>query len=717
MIYNFRSIFSGTVKKIIIPNIQRDYAQGRKNPKVDRIRQNFLNSLYDAVNGKKIKLDFVYGDLDDEEVLTPLDGQQRLTTLFLLYWYASKKEHVEENFLQNFSYETRPDSRQFCKKLITFSPNFNQEILSEEIADQAWFPLNWKKDPTISAMLVMIDDIHEKFNGVENLLANLSNIEFYFLPVKDLELNDEIYITMNSRGKLLTDFEHFKAEFKRRLDKFDSKCAEDLISKIDTTWTDMLWKISVKNKSYLVDNYFLNYFKFLCDLEVYQNGGIPKKDRNFFVLLDEFFSGDVKRKIENLKENFNCWCDCEDTYKFFGDRVLIGSKSEKTYQHEAGKFVGFFQMKEGGNFFADCLKSYDGKLGKFIMLFAFLTYRRNRKNIEDWDFRRRIRIVNNLISNSEFEIREQIMNPLLAQVENIIKIGKFLNLDKGRIFNDAQIQEEKLKLEWTENNPALAESLFALEDHPLLYGQIGIVGLENPNNFESFISLFKCNYDLIDRVLLIIGDYYQHNLNQVYQFGSEFNLSWQNLFHVNKNNIGYQETKECLNILLAMSKKFDNTFLEKIIVKYINSCEMIKSFEWKYYYIRYNIFRPAYGKYFWANFKNEPYLFTAYKTKDRISEKAYPPFLRAIMSEEISTLSEETFYDKYVCITEPRLNAKCSYLEFGKFKIFCENDAYTIEDNEDKEFNRRVEINQINGVDTEDRIEKFLNYLLMENIV
>ena len=71
----------------------------------------------------------------------------------------------------------------------------------------------------------------------------------------------------------------------------------------------MLWKISVKNKSYLVDNYFLNYFKFLCDLEVYQNGGIPKKDRNFFVLLDEFFSGDVKRKIENLKENFNCWCD------------------------------------------------------------------------------------------------------------------------------------------------------------------------------------------------------------------------------------------------------------------------------------------------------------------------------------------------------------------------------------------------------------------------
>lgn len=158
------------------------------------------------------------------------------------------------------------------------------------------------------------------------------------------------------------------------------------------------------------------------------------------------------------------------------------------------------------------------------------------------------------------------MKPILFQVENIIKTGKFLNLDKGRSFNNAQIQEEKLKLEQTEKNPSLAESLFALEDHSLLYGQIGIVGLENHHNFENFISLFSCNYDLIDRALLVMGNYYQHNVKQVYQFGSKFNISWQNLFHVNKNNIGYEDTRKCLNNLLSINKKFDNAFLEKIII-------------------------------------------------------------------------------------------------------------------------------------------------------
>ena len=64
MPYNFINIFAGAVKTITIPSIQRDYAQGRKNLKVNRIRHKFLDALFNAVNGKNIKLDFVYGDLD-----------------------------------------------------------------------------------------------------------------------------------------------------------------------------------------------------------------------------------------------------------------------------------------------------------------------------------------------------------------------------------------------------------------------------------------------------------------------------------------------------------------------------------------------------------------------------------------------------------------------------------------------------------------------------
>lgn len=49
-----------------------------------------------------------------------------------------------------------------------YNPSF-EEKLSDEIINQAWFPLDWKKDATIQGMLVMLDAIHEKFQDVEFL--------------------------------------------------------------------------------------------------------------------------------------------------------------------------------------------------------------------------------------------------------------------------------------------------------------------------------------------------------------------------------------------------------------------------------------------------------------------------------------------------------------------------------------------------------------------
>jgi uncharacterized protein with ParB-like and HNH nuclease domain len=77
--------------KIEIPIIQRDYAQGRKDKK--EIRINFLTALHQSIlEDKNIKLDFIYGSIVDDS-FQPLDGQQRLTTLFLLCYYACVKDN------------------------------------------------------------------------------------------------------------------------------------------------------------------------------------------------------------------------------------------------------------------------------------------------------------------------------------------------------------------------------------------------------------------------------------------------------------------------------------------------------------------------------------------------------------------------------------------------------------------------------------------------
>ncbi len=151
--YTFQSLFGSSfnfegtdivLNKIEIPIIQRDYAQGRKNEEVQRIRERFLDALFQSLTIKRhITLDFIYGDVSKEGVLTPLDGQQRLTTLFILHWYIAKKENIEVKdfeFLNHFSYATRFSSRDFCQELVKYLPDFGEEILSESIKDQAWYP-------------------------------------------------------------------------------------------------------------------------------------------------------------------------------------------------------------------------------------------------------------------------------------------------------------------------------------------------------------------------------------------------------------------------------------------------------------------------------------------------------------------------------------------------------------------------------------------------
>lgn len=356
------------LKKITIPIIQRDYAQGRMDAEVSRIRARFLESLHQAITSDPITLDFVYGDINEEGVMTPLDGQQRLTALFLLHWFVAKKENIDASeylFLENFSYETRYSARDFCSYLIRFKPSFNKK-LSEEIIDQAWFPLDWKKDPTISSMLVMLDAIQDEFAETQGIWDRLKDkaITFYFLPIKDMGLTDELYIKMNSRGKPLTQFEHFKAELERELKKIDEQLAKRIIKKIDLDWTDMLWQY--RGDDNVIDDEFLRYFRFICDIICYENGGTTQgKSNNEFDLLKEYFSGQNKNALVNIKtleDYFDCWCSFkgDNTVDKFLERFI-------SYEHQAGMIK--FEKRYAINIFNDCVRNYADISGNGNRLF------------------------------------------------------------------------------------------------------------------------------------------------------------------------------------------------------------------------------------------------------------------------------------------------------------------------------------------------------------
>ncbi|MBQ8636354.1 DUF262 domain-containing protein [bacterium] len=692
------------IKKVSIPIIQRDYAQGRDTNEIKRIRSRFLKALYDAVEGPAINLDFVYGDFNDDGVLIPLDGQQRLTTLFLLHWFAAKKEKVdasEYEFLKKFTYETRYSSRDFCEKLIDFNPTFNKEI-SEEIKNQAWFPYDWENDPTIGSMLVVLDDIQKIFKCVSNLwdkLVNQNKISFYFLPIRNMGLSDELYIKMNSRGKPLTTFEHFKAEFEHQIKLINKNMAKIFEDKIDGKWTNFLWNYR-NDCNYLIDDLFLNYFKFICDVICYESNKSPQnRSYDEFDLIHIYFSENNPNATENLnffEKALDVWTENFNVFKEF---LSFESEPDKA------KIVNSVNRID---LLKDCLLHYsDSQTGrrsrsfpfsKFILLYAFLQFVLNREKIDNKQFEERIRIVNNLVLNSDDEMNDSEnrvggnrLPSILAQTKSIIVDGKILS-NISINFNSHQLEEEEIKQRWRRENKTKVASLNLLENHELLLGQISVVGVENCDLFDRFTELFKCNEDKISCALLTFGDYSRKEKSYIYQFGTSgeyYQQTWRDVFHQSSSK-GFETTKDCLVKLLKSSQNFTNDILDEFINKYIKDCEINSIYDWRYYFIKYPFFRPnRYGKYF-INGDNK-YLIDVLWSAKKLSENAYQPFLKSI---------DDSHIDKFYL--GERLN-------YGDKFVYCQTYGFALKD-VNGEIIKTLKVNQNSeGIDTEDRIKKYKN--------
>lgn len=238
-------------KSIRMPLYQRDYVQGRKDdPDAELIRREFVFDLIQAVtnNSDDIKeLHFIFGgkDITAPDAFVPVDGQQRLTILFLLHWYVFLRavgcDEADKNVLKRFQYASRDTSERFCERLIDllddddaveYVVNCNTDSpVADYIGKRTWFSGNIASDPTVASMLVVADEIHKQFSALgeelmwndlkEKLKSESCPIVFLCLDMDQVlgtqhEIRD-LYIKMNSRGKLLTDFENYKAYLKKRV--------------------------------------------------------------------------------------------------------------------------------------------------------------------------------------------------------------------------------------------------------------------------------------------------------------------------------------------------------------------------------------------------------------------------------------------------------------------------------------------------------------------
>ena len=513
--------------KIEIPMIQRDYAQGRKVEfKLNETGKRFIDTVFSALKkGHLMEMDFVYGSVSEnlkEHTFTPLDGQQRLTTLFLLYWYVGSRELKEEQYsdlmisLDKFTYSTRSSSRRFCKFLCETKLSFDK-LPSTEIKNLFWFFKSYEKDPTIKAMLNMLDAIHERYSEDIPLYRNLENLQFYILPLNGFNLTEDLYIKMNARGKQLTDFENFKADltkwmkdetnpeksdFKKEVEYHGRKMPYYLAfsQKLDNEWTNYFWNIAKNNEVKVVDSLFMRFFyryflNFLI-IKADENDENIEKSNDF----QFFYNNDAELKFESFEiyESLLSFDNVKKIEKVFDticEKHFIIEKS-LTPSWEKDKKWTFYDV--------------DINQRQRIIFLATTTFIEENKDFDDTKYIEWMRIVWNII-----------IDPNIRRVSTMINALKFiksLSIESKDIINflanytgdskqfTAQFGEEVLKAKLITSNNLFEEKIIYAESHKLFKGNIQFLLTEYENttfetfnkNINSAVAIFK-NNDLNDK--------------------------------------------------------------------------------------------------------------------------------------------------------------------------------------------------------------------------
>lgn len=485
----FANLFKD-LNRVVIPIIQRDFAQGRSS--AEDVRVQFLQAIFNILIqppedvDQPLDLDFIYGSFesDSPDVFSVLDGQQRLTTLFLLHWYLAAKEERANEFRNlimlgresRFNYQTRPSSSEFFNALVVTDfeiPSDSDQInaLSSKIVDCHWFFLSWKRDPTVQSCLVVLDTIHNLFKNSEKVYDRLLGTEnpyitFQFLNLEEFGLSDELYIKMNARGKPLTPFENFKAWLFGHVEKYSA--AKEFELNVDQNWTDIFWQLSNGGENDF-DQLFLRYFYISALYEACETS-----DDSYYLIDSEL------RTWLNALRNADGYLPISkfEQYESFKEQSIIG----------LSKFLEFYRLHRAhaeSDLFKSILSGVE--LIPLIRFYAVYVFVSKDSDISDWgelkakQLRRWMRVINNLINNSRIDDMSTFFNALksihrLSQYSQSI-YESLIDLKSNEItfFSSDQCNEEVLKARLILEDGDWEDTLIEFEGHEYFMGQVGFL--------------------------------------------------------------------------------------------------------------------------------------------------------------------------------------------------------------------------------------------------
>ncbi len=289
-----------------------------------------------------------------------------------------------------------------------------------------------------------------------------------------------------------------------------------------------------------------------------------------------------------LINSFDTWTKTDSDAAF---AAIFSVASASIDAYDTSKVALFGPTGSTVNLFAECCTGPVG-LGRprALLLYAVLLHRLH----DTAEFPRRLRVLRNLIEASGSEIRAERMPALLADVRHLI-VGEGA-LDRISSFNQAQVADEKLKVEMLKREPALERALFRLEDHPLLRGCVAAFELDIAT-FEARAGAFHDLFGeetpllLISGALLTARDYARRIGDHALRLGSSVErMQWRDEILTGSTRAHLAGVRDALGQVLdaVASREGDvPSVLKTLIANWLQSSNAEAGLDWRWYFVRY----------------------------------------------------------------------------------------------------------------------------------
>lgn len=353
--FNLENIFAEN--EYSIPIYQRDYAW--ENKQIEQL----LTDIYDSTPDSKYYLGTLIVDKISPGSFTVIDGQQRLTTIFLLLIYL-KNCHQVKNFSKNsLRFEAREKSNRTLQNLYDLPQN-------QEIENDGFYSEEIINGFNIIKRFFESEEA-KKENYLNDFCAKLKNIFIIRVQVpKQIDLNHYFEI-MNTRGEQLEIHEIAKGRILSAIkDESDRKIAAkiwDSCAQMDT-YIQMNFDKTIRQNLF-GENW--NDFKYNQFSDLRDKFSVNSAESNNFSLIEKL----EKPEISDGGENKNISDDeGEENERFesivsFPNFLLIVNEA---LQNSSGEKDSSLDDK---NFLKTMEKNWKDESSALKFIFSLLKYR------------------------------------------------------------------------------------------------------------------------------------------------------------------------------------------------------------------------------------------------------------------------------------------------------------------------------------------------------